>query len=254
MWHDSFIRLPHVWGAHVWMSHVTWVIRELYLLGINIFSWAHVWMIHVTWVTKDIDTKHIELPAKLLDDFLWINKSNINQIDFRIDSMYMWHDSCIHVPWLIPTCATNWGILDWVGIDCIYMWHGSFIHVPWLIDTCATNWGMLDWVGIDSTYMWHDPVIHVKFMTHVYKWHALNGKCHELRNVPWLCWTDFRRISVFMWHDSFIHVPWLILMTHLYTWHSWNDKRHELRNVPWQCWTNFFDMAHSQTWHWFMHL
>jgi len=108
MWWHSFIRGPHVWGAHIWMSHVTWVLCELYLLGINIFSralinifsahwsisWvlyfsgllntrgprmnesyhmiirAHVWISHVTWVTEDIDTEQIELPAKLLDDFL----------------------------------------------------------------------------------------------------------------------------------------------------------------------------------------
>ena len=161
--------------------------------------------------------------------------------------MYMWHDSCMHVPWLIPTCATNWGILDWV-------WYRLYVHVTWLIHTCAmTHWYVchelrnlgLSWyrlyihaTRLSHTCETHDSCVNVISIEwqmplpfnryHVYtsNWemyrgcvvicYLLNGKCHELRNVPWLCWTDFRRISVYMWlihtcamthsHDSFVHV------------------------------------------------
>jgi len=60
--------------------------------------------------------------------------------------LYMWHDSFIHVTWLIYTC----------DMTHLYMWHDSFLYVTWLIHrpnmtqlTCVTwlNWHMWrDWM------------------------------------------------------------------------------------------------------------
>jgi len=58
----------------------------------------------------------------------------------------MWHESFIHVTWLIHTCDMTHS----------YMWHDSFIHVTWLFHTC----------DMTHSYMWHDSFIHVTWLIH----------------------------------------------------------------------------------------
>jgi len=138
---------------------------------------------------------------------------------------YTWHDSSIHVTWLIHKC----------DMTHLYTWYDSFIHVTWLIHTC----------DMTHPYTWHDSSTHGTWLIR-----GLRAAAHYAASSSdtALCCDSFDSHSkgrmCSTWHDSFIRVTWLIHkrdMTHPYAWHD------SFIHVTWLIHTR--DMTHPYTWH-----
>jgi len=184
-------------------------------------------------------------------------------------TMQRWHDSFIHVTWLVYTCDMAH---SYVWHDSfIYVWLDSFICVAWLIHMCDMThsyvchdsficviW-LIRMCDMTHSYVWHDSficvtwLIHMCDMTHIYVWHDL------IICVAWLiCMCDMTNIH--QWHDSYFcfwptqhrkpifwddaQVTWLIYicaMTHSDVWHD------TFTCMIWLIHT--CEMTHTHMWH-----
>jgi len=142
---------------------------------------------------------------------------------------YVPHDSSVCVASRIP------------NRDMPCVWHDSLIHVTWLIHLWNTADMTYICVWHDASYVRHHVwikilrislfFIRICYMTHSYAWHhsIIIVTCHMCDMTYW-----------YMWHDSSM-CEWIIHvydLTHFSVWHDASYLRHGL-----------LYMTHSYVWH-----
>jgi len=110
---------------------------------------------------------------------------------------YVWHESWIHVPWLIHTCARTDSYL-------LQSWSAPY-QIPeivaWLIRMCDI---MSYW------YMCHDSFIRVPWLNHIY--YRTREQHNEFAHMWQICKMRLWGHGIFIYVQWCIHtnVPWLI--------------------------------------------
>jgi len=151
-----------------------------------------------------------------------------------LNHIYMWHDSFIHVTWLIHTCDMTHS----------YMWHDSFIRVTWLTHVCDMPHSTAATDMANPILLWR---IHVCVMSriwvsqrlHIWMSHnrigfasmCASSRIHDARyNDASICAS---RLTHMVWHDSFHscngHGEPCSIMTHPCVRHDplvWCDMTH----------------------------
>jgi len=137
-------------------------------------------------------------------------------------SYYVWHDSFLHVTWLVSrrdmthSCVgpdlfffvpwervlSCWSVIVQCDMTHFYVWHDSLLYVTWLIPMC----NMTHFCGCHENtfsaaevWSWVFPMCN---MSHSYKWHDDSCTC-----VTWLIFVC-AMTHPHVWRDFFWHAPW----------------------------------------------
>jgi len=230
----------HTYGwvmSHIWMSHVTheschtyeWVMSHVTHMHMghesscHTYGWARIRFLSqkdyeshrdmrqdcfgcTTWIEYErVEVSFAKEPYKRAD-ILQKRPSHVTRMyascrTCDMTHVYVWHDSFIHVTWLIHMCDMTHS----------YMWHDSYVCVTWIIRTC------------DMTHAcaWHDGCICVPWLTHIGEMTYSNMRLDLFIHVTSLIRTCDMPHS-YMWHDSCIrvHSYW---RNDLFT-HVWRDQ------------------------------
>jgi len=177
--------------------------------------------------------RHTALPPATTEDLpchtshIWMTHSD------------MYHDSFLHVPWLVLTC-------EWLIQTCTmthshmchdrsYMWmthsdmyHDSFLNVPWLIRTCATTHAYVRHDSFTACAHTYPHVWIPRVTRHTYGWvmaHVthMNESCYTAH--VWLSHVTCHTYGWVMLHVTRMNESWHMSRTwmshvthHTYEW------------------------------------
>jgi len=141
------------------MSHIhTW--HASFILELLLVSHVtHLWLL--SHVTHSCHTSTSDMHHSYLNYYSWVTSHFIiteSRYTFmsHIHKSCIWHESFIHVPWLIG-----------VSHDTRYAWDDSFIFVPWLSRDIHV-WYIHIWYTYIYTYQMH---IYIHIYIYIYHIH-----------------------------------------------------------------------------------